>query len=139
MAFWLLTGTLGTTALALAAAFFVKLASAPNATVWLHLPAWIDALTERNDVAYPLHAMLGTGFNLTPGTAAAAGIQWMKAANHARSPHEMAAAVRGISTARGFAPYPTALDVRIAAVAKRQDPRVRQVMHAAGLTCGAQQ
>jgi hypothetical protein len=134
---WLLAGALLAATLALAVPLFVRLASASNSTARVHLPARIDAFTERDGLAYPLHWLLGTVFNLTPGTAEAAGIQWMKSAAHARSPDEMATAVQGLMAAHTRAGNPAAFDGRVCWAANRQDPRIYEALVGAGLSCVA--
>jgi hypothetical protein len=134
---WLIAGTIATAGLALVSVLFVKLASSPNSTERLHLPARIDAFTQQDGLAYPLHAALGTAFNLLPGTAEAAGIQWLKAADHVGSPVEMASVARGITRARDRATDPVAFTQHLCAVADTKNPRVQQALGAAELSCGA--
>jgi hypothetical protein len=70
-----------------------------NATSSIDLPPWLESLTERNGVAFPAHAAVGTVFeklNLSP---AATSLQWFKAAAHARSESELEQAAHGISAA----------------------------------------
>ncbi len=55
---------------------------------------------QRDGLAYPFHAAMGTLFSRTPLSPAVAGLHWMKAAAHARSDAELQMAAAGIEAAR---------------------------------------
>ena len=65
----------------------------------LHLPRWRDAIVTHDRVAFPLHAIIGAACNAVDGPPAWAAMEWLKAAAHARSAAQAAAAVRGLAAA----------------------------------------
>jgi hypothetical protein len=67
---------------------------------FVRLPRPLQAIKERDGIAYPLHAILGAALNLTGGLPLAAGYQWIKAAAHARSTAELERAASGLARAR---------------------------------------
>jgi hypothetical protein len=70
----------------------------------LRLPVWLDALLSHDLVAYPLHAGLGRIFNVLAVPPEIAGLEWLKAAAHARSERALARVVAGLTTSRRRAP-----------------------------------
>ena len=70
-----------------------------NSSTTLPLPAWIDDVTERPEVAFPIHVAFGTAletFDLSPPATA---VQWFKAAAHARTDQHVEQAAQGIAGA----------------------------------------
>lgn len=65
----------------------------------LPLPPPIAAFISRDDIAYRVHAGFGDGLNHFKGPVALAGLQWFKAASHARSQAEAEHAIDGIAEA----------------------------------------
>ena len=74
------------------------------------LPRWLSTVKERDEIAYPAHVALGTLLNRLHGPPAAAGLQWVKAAAHARSPTEVERVVRGLATTRRRSESPDHLE-----------------------------
>jgi hypothetical protein len=66
----------------------------------LHLPRWIEAVLSHDRVAYPLHAVIGSALNGADGPPSAAGLEWLKAAAHARSEGAIERVARGLILAR---------------------------------------
>jgi len=66
----------------------------------LGVPPSVDRFLQRDRLAYPVHAALGTAINRLNVSPAAAGAQWLKAASHARSDDQLARTVAGIAEAR---------------------------------------
>ncbi|MCC7371234.1 MAG: hypothetical protein IT306_22650 [Chloroflexi bacterium] len=60
------------------------------------LAQWLD----RDDVAYPAHAMLARVLDWTHADPAAVALQWLKAASHARTEAEADRADAGVNAAR---------------------------------------
>jgi hypothetical protein len=138
----LLFGILGAATLAVTGPLFVRLASSTNSTARVQLPSRIESFTERDDLAYPFHRALGIVFGLAPATAEAAAVQWLKAASHARSPDEMARAVRGMMQARDRAGDPATVTARLCTVTEWMptvtvwdDTRALQAIRGAGVVC----
>lgn len=67
------------------------------------LPDWLVNLKERDEIAFPLHAWLGAGLVRLGCEPTAAGLQWVKAAAHARSADDLDQAVAGLIAARANA------------------------------------
>lgn len=70
-----------------------------NATGSLAIPRWLDALTERREVAYPAHAAIGTTLELLNLSPAATAVQWLKAAAHASSEQDLERTAQGMAAA----------------------------------------
>ena len=67
----------------------------------LHVPLWLDAVLANDRVAFPLHVLLGRLLNRLDAPPRAAGLEWLKAAAHARSEHALEIVVQGlVSTGR---------------------------------------
>ena len=103
------------------------------------LPGWLERLSRHDSVAYPIHAALGTILNAVGGPPIGAGVQWYKAAAHARTADEVERAAQGITTARQRDPKGESVDATLCAPNVRRGARATQVaaMGQAGLPCGA--
>ncbi|MGH2457657.1 MAG: hypothetical protein ACRDIY_02185 [Chloroflexota bacterium] len=86
-------------------------------------------------IAYQTHAALGTALNLLGASPSAAGVQWLKAASHARTDDEVAEAARGIVAARTRSPDPEALDASLCRIVEHGSPAVWAVASQARLAC----
>lgn len=64
------------------------------------VPSWVERAVKRDEVAYPFHATLGTALNQFSCQPLATGLQWFKAAAHARSAADLDQAAEGLSSAR---------------------------------------
>lgn len=68
------------------AAYVIRLAlSGQDVSQALRLPSWLESRVQRDEIAYPTHVALARGFALFQASPVAEGLQWMKAAAHARS------------------------------------------------------
>src|SRR4051794_33975044 len=63
------------------------------------LPEWLMEVKERDEFAYPLHVALGTMLCWIRCEPTASGVQWLKAAAHARTPEDVARAAAGLRQA----------------------------------------
>lgn len=70
----------------------------------MYLPRLVKIIKDRNEVAYPAHVILATILEATGGSPTAAGLQWLKAAAHARSDAELIRAARGLENAQRRCP-----------------------------------
>jgi hypothetical protein len=77
------------------------------------LPAWLIALKNRDELAYPAHALLGTLLNDAGCPPVVAGLQWVKAGAHARNEHDIEAAGAGLAVARERASQPETFDATL--------------------------
>jgi len=68
------------------------------------MPVWFEQFTEQDGVAYQIHANLGTVLNAVGASSTTAAREWVKAADRARSPGEIDAAVGGLVAAEGRIP-----------------------------------
>jgi len=64
------------------------------------LPDVIIRIKDRDEIAYPAHATLATILAVIRGAPVAVGLQWLKAAAHARTPAERERAIRGLQASR---------------------------------------
>ena len=100
------------------------------------LPSVIRAAKERDDVAYPAHVFLATVLEATRAAPTAVGLQWVKAAAHARTQAEAEQVAEGLAKAvrRAAAPEQFA-----AALCRYVRPSGRPLEYAAadqaGLRC----
>jgi hypothetical protein len=70
----------------LAAGYVIRLAlTGQDVSQALRLPSWLESRVQRDAIAYPTHVALARGFALFHASPVAEGLQWMKAAAHARS------------------------------------------------------
>jgi hypothetical protein len=65
----------------------------------LPVPPALQRLTRSDHLAYPVHAALGRALNRAGRWPSSAGVQWLKALAHARSPEETVRAAEGIARA----------------------------------------
>ena len=110
--------------------------SSRNLTREFGVPPWLEALSQRDDVAYPAHAAIGTALERLAGPAEAIGVRWLKAAAHARTATEVMEARRGIAAGAGRAADRDAYEAHVCTMAEggvtlRQAAAVR----ASGLRC----
>lgn len=77
------------------------------------LPAWLTALKNRDEIAYPAHAILGTLLDEAGCPPVVVGLQWIKAGAHARTEHDVEAAGTGLAVARARAVQPEAFDAAL--------------------------
>jgi hypothetical protein len=85
----------------------------------LRLPPWLEATLSHDFVAYPLHAGLGSGFNLVQAPPELAGMEWLKAASHARSARGLRRVINGLAASRRRAPSAN-FDARVTAALVRR-------------------
>src|SRR5436309_538172 len=64
------------------------------------LPPLIQAVKERDAVAYPAHVVLATVLEATHAAPTAVGLQWIKAAAHARTQAQMQRVAVGLAQAQ---------------------------------------
>lgn len=84
-----------------------------NVTGTVVLPGPIESLTARDRVAYPAHIVLGSLLETFRYPSPAVGVQWLKAAYHARDGRRMEEAIAGIATARGRSSTPGSFDATL--------------------------
>jgi hypothetical protein len=99
------------------------------------LPPSLRALADRDEVAYPLHAILGTTASLVHGPPTVAALQWVKAASHAPSQADLRRAADGIAAARQRGGGPT--EERLCAYARHGSPTVQTAIALGGARCAA--
>jgi hypothetical protein len=64
------------------------------------IPSWVDAVKNQDALAYPAHVVLGTALARAHCRPSAIGLQWFKAASHARTESELRQAAQGMEAAR---------------------------------------
>ena len=106
-----------------------------GAVVLSSLPDQILLGSIPDDVAYPTHAALGTVLNLAGASPSAAGVQWVKAASHARSPGDVTRAAQGLAQARRYSRDPSRLDATLCAMIEHGNPAVWDAADQAHLAC----
>jgi hypothetical protein len=79
----------------------------------LPMPAWLDRLLDRDEVAYPLHLALGTVLETLRFPPEAAGLQWLKGAAHARTAPEAERLGDGLARTRRRSGDPDGLDAAL--------------------------
>jgi hypothetical protein len=108
------------------------------------LPPWLERITQRDHLAYRIHAALGSALDWGGLRPVAAASEWFKATTHARSNDELEAAAGGLVAAEAHASHATLEASLCPFVSDWSDvgwgARGRQldVMLRAGLTCGDQ-
>lgn len=103
------------------------------------LPARLAATLQRDGVAYRGHRWLGTALELAGFPADAVGLQWYKAAAHARTPAEVDRARRHFAAARARSASQGAFDAslcRFVGDGPENKPQ-GELLQAAPLTCRA--
>jgi hypothetical protein len=63
------------------------------------LPGIIHRIKDRDEIAYPGHVLLARILAASRGSPTAVGLQWLKAAAHARNPADLDRAARGLDAA----------------------------------------
>lgn len=103
------------------------------------LPAWVRPVKESDAFAYPAHVAVASLLEAAGCSPSATAVQWLKAAAHARTPAEAAAAANGLRLARERGDLTSADDqrrlctyVRLAAAR----PEQRAALAQADLRCG---
>ena len=101
------------------------------------LPAWLVAIKERDELAYPAHAIVGAVLTQAGCSPIAAGLQWLKAGAHARTEQEIMTAEQGLSVARARADPTETFDARLCAymVDGYANAQQEAVTRGAGLRC----
>jgi len=101
------------------------------------LPAWLVAIKERDEIAYPSHALVGTILNDAGCSPTAVGLQWLKAGAHARTEQEIMTAEQGLSVARARADPTETFDARLCAFMTNGYANAQQeaITRGAGLRC----
>jgi len=101
------------------------------------LPDWLVALKERDEIAYPAHAIVGAVLNQAGCSPIAVGLQWLKAGAHARTEQEIMTAEQGLSVARARADPTATFDARLCAFMTDGYANTQQeaVTRGAGLRC----
>ena len=102
----------------------------------LPLPPQLRALTQRDELAYPSHAVAATLLSRAGAPSSMVAIQWVKAASHASSEPELRRAAEGIADAVGRSDDPSGLTSRLCTLARRGSPAVQAATALAGLQCG---
>lgn len=101
------------------------------------LPAWAVALKSQDDVAYPAHAVVGTLLDRLACNPAGAGLQWLKAAAHARTSAEVERSAQGLAAAKERSESARAFDASVCQfVTGALGPGQRAAAARAGLPCG---
>jgi hypothetical protein len=101
-------------ALVAALALFALLLRQPldlGATV--ALPNWLERLARRDEVAYSAHAALGTALEALRFPPEAVGLQWLKAAAHARTAAEAERLGAGLARTRRRSEDPDRVDAAL--------------------------
>lgn len=88
-----------------------------------------------DSTSYQTHAVLGSVINSLGASPSAAGIQWLKAASHARTGGDIAEAARGIAVARERSGNAKQLDVVLCRIVEHGSPSVWAVADRARLAC----
>lgn len=103
------------------------------------LPGPLAGLKDRDEIAYPAHSTLGTILQEFGCEPPAIGLQWLKAAAHARSSAEVERAVGGLSAALRASPAPAELERQLCLYVATGFARRQQAAAAAaaGLRCAA--
>ena len=117
------------------AAVLIALVADPTADVTA--PSWAAPLLQRDSVAYPSHAALGSALNRLGGPPQAAAAQWVKAAAHARSQADVRRAADGIAAARRRGGDDPSVDASLCRVAARGSPTVQVAVALGGARCAA--
>ena len=101
------------------------------------LPAWLTALKNRDEIAYPAHAILGTLLDDAGCPPVVAGLQWVKAGAHARTEQEIEAAGAGLTSARTRASQAETFDAELCRFIGSgfANPRQEAVVRRSGLDC----
>ena len=105
-----------------------------NSSIGLPLPVWLDKLSERPEIAYPTHAVLGTALETLNLSPAATAVQWFKAAAHAASEQDIALAARGIADARARGQDDQMIPL-MCTLREIGNPRQMQAAQQSGLPC----
>jgi hypothetical protein len=117
----------------------VLLVSIPKLTQHIPIPSGLRELKQNDAVAYPAHAAIGGALNRIGATPGLAGIQWLKAAYHARSEAELDQAARGIGAAAAGRPAADQVGAELCAVRSAPDAagagRQVEALMRAGITC----
>ena len=64
------------------------------------LPAIIEIVKDRDDIAYPAHVALASLLEVTQAAPTAVGLQWIKAAAHARDRDQLRRTATGLARAQ---------------------------------------
>jgi hypothetical protein len=104
-----------------------------------HVPAWLARIKEGDDVAFPAHMLLGTLLQAAGCDGVASGLQWLKAAAHARSAGEIERSAAGLRAVAAYLGSITALDEQLCpfVASGYANARQRQAADQAGLVCGS--
>jgi hypothetical protein len=90
--------------------FALALRQPLDVRVNLPIPAWLDRLLDRDEVAYPVHLALGTALETLRFPPEAAGLQWLKGAAHARTAAEAERLGAGLARTRQRSGDPDRID-----------------------------
>jgi hypothetical protein len=103
----------------------------------VYIPSWIDVVKNQDALAYPAHVVLGSVLAQARCRPSAVGLQWFKAASHARNEAELRQAAEGIREARML--ETSDQDIRDelcrAIIKGRFRPQQRTALEWAGLRC----
>lgn len=92
-AFGLVTGIV----LVAAALTVARICSTPiDVSGTTSLPAWVRAVKERDEIAFPAHLLLARSLTTLGCSPEAIALQWIKAAAHARTPEDLATTRDGL-------------------------------------------
>lgn len=103
----------------------------------LPLPGRVQALKGRDEIAYPAHVALGTILQRAGGDSVAVGLQWLKAAAHARTAEEIDKVGNGLARAVRRSPNPERVTEEICSYLQGgvTGPRQAAALDDAGVSC----
>jgi hypothetical protein len=101
------------------------------------VPAWLSTFKQRDEIAFPVHAALGNVLSALDCDPLVSGLQWLKAAAHARSPAEIALTSSGLQNAAQRLGSSQALADRLCRFVARgyAGANQREVAEQAGVVC----
>lgn len=101
------------------------------------MPGLLAAIKDRDEIAYPAHSALGALLQAFSCEPSAVGLQWLKAAAHARSTTEIERTAGGLSAALRLSLSPVELERQLCRYVSMGFARAQQAAAAAaaGLQC----
>ena len=115
-------------------ALAIKLRAPLSVTGVVDLPAPVESLTARDRVAYPAHVVLGSILETLKYPPPAVGVQWLKAAYHARDGQRMERATAGVAAARARSTSTSTFDSTLCEL-RDSNGRFDHARTGAGVTC----
>lgn len=121
------------------AALVVRLAlSGRDVSQALRLPSWVESRLQRDEIAYPSHIALARGISVLHLSPVAEGRQWLKAAAHVTSDHQIRTVGEGLraTLTRAETSARPQLSAQLCQEARRgSQPGHTMVVALAGLDC----